>query len=245
MGPHDWFVQHRASFVIRTLEPDEERVYREHLLGCEACRRETEILRRDLAWLPMGVAAVAPRPGLVHRLTEAAMGRRQRRLPRLVAAVIAASGLVAVASLGWARASIRRVEDRRTEEQRYLERELAAVRDTLAIIRSADRVRHAAVTGGEQQGGMVLFADDRSHRWNVVVYGVRAPRPGQVLQFWFITDKGMVRGVEVKTAEAGAAFLTMAMPAVRATVLGAAITLESPGGGAGPPAGEELIHLML
>lgn len=75
MPHHDWFVEHRTSFVIRTLEPDEERVFEEHLRGCDECRVAIESVARDLAWLPMGAAPVVPRPGLVYRLAEASLGR--------------------------------------------------------------------------------------------------------------------------------------------------------------------------
>jgi Anti-sigma-K factor rskA, C-terminal/Putative zinc-finger len=228
MSAHDWFVEHRTSHVVRTLEPDEERVFREHLAGCDECRREVELIGRELAWLPMGAAPSAPRPGLVHRLTEAAVGRRTPRLPRLAVAAVAASVVVALGSLAWAQVTVQRVEDRASDQRRGLEQALTMVRDTLGIIRSADRVRHAVITLDRQQGGMVLFADDRSHRWNVVVYGIVMPSPAEVLQFWFITEKGMVRGVEVKSPREGPAFLTMGMPPAGGRVVGAALTMEPP-----------------
>lgn len=245
MSPHDWFVEHRTSLVVRTLEPDEERTFREHLTGCDECRRAVELIGRELAWLPMAAAPAVPRSGLAHRLSEGAIGRRRPSLPRLAVAAVAASVIVALGSLAWALVTIQRVESRASDQRRSLEQALAMVRDTLSIIRAADRVRHATITLGRQQGGMVLFADDRSHRWNVVVYGIRVPSPGEVLQFWFITEGGMVRGGEVKSPGAGPAFLTMGMPPVGGRVMGAALTLEAHPGGAGPPAGQELVHLML
>lgn len=245
MSPHDWFVEHRTAFVVRTLEPDEERVFREHLTGCDECRSEVELIGRELAWLPMAAVPVAPRPGLVHRLTETSLERPAPRRERLALVALAAAVVIAIGSLGWARGAIRRVQRQASDERRSYQEALAMVRDTLAIIRSADRVRHATITLGSQRGGMVLFADDRSHRWNVVVYGVQVPSAGEVLQFWFVTEEGMVRGVEVKSPREGPAFLTMGMPPVGGRVMGAALTLEAHAGGAGPPAGQELVHLML
>jgi hypothetical protein len=119
------------------------------------------------------------------------------------------------------------------------------VRDTLAIMRSADRVRHASIRMGNQHGGMVIFADDRTHRWNVVVYGLPAPLPGEVCQFWFITDTGMVRGVEVKNDGRWPAFMTLPMPPSGGAVMGAALTLEPEGSASAAPRGKELAHLMM
>ncbi|HXI20034.1 MAG TPA: anti-sigma factor, partial [Gemmatimonadales bacterium] len=145
----------------------------------------------------------------------------------------------------WARSSVRQARAETTAVRRDLEHSLAMARDTLAIIRSADRIRHAGISLGRQRGGMVLFADDRRHRWNVVIYGVRAPHPDEVLQFWFITERGMVRGVQVPSPRAGPAFLTMSMPPAGGRVMGAALTLEAASARAPEPSGPMLVHLML
>ena len=79
MNPHDWYVENRAGFVARALEPDEERTFREHLPRCEECLREVSRLERELAWLAMGAAPVAPRPGLTRRLAAAVLDRPRRR----------------------------------------------------------------------------------------------------------------------------------------------------------------------
>ena len=58
MNPHEWYVENRAAFVARSLEPDEERTYRDHLAHCDECSAEVKRLEQDLAWLPMGVIPV-------------------------------------------------------------------------------------------------------------------------------------------------------------------------------------------
>jgi hypothetical protein len=98
---------------------------------------------------------------------------------------------------------------------------------------------------GEHKGGLLIFADVHTHRWNVVVYGLPAPHPGQVCQFWFITDNGMVRSVAVKTAEGAPAFLTLGMPSTPGRVMGAALTVEAEGSSGPAPKGTELAHLIL
>ena len=40
MTAHDWYIENRAGFVARSLEPGEERTFRDHLIRCEECSRE-------------------------------------------------------------------------------------------------------------------------------------------------------------------------------------------------------------
>lgn len=238
MSSHDWFIEHRAAFVTRSLEPDEERSFREHFIGCQRCRDAVSDIERELAWLPMAAGPVTPRPGLTRVMVASVLGER-RRIPRwAVPASLAASLLVAVGAWAWAIRTVAETEDR-------LMNALADTRDTLSIIRGAAKVRHASITMNGQKGGLVLFADDRTHRWNVVVYGLPAPRRGEICQFWFITDGGMIRGVEVKSDGAGPAFLTLPMPNDTSHFVGAALTLEAEGSRGPVPSGKQLVHLML
>ena len=58
---------------------------------------------------------------------------------------------------------------------------------------------------------MVIFADDRTHMWNVVIYGLPAPEPGKMCQFWFITGNrnGSWRRGEDWERDAGVPHLPM------------------------------------
>jgi hypothetical protein len=245
MTTHEWFIEHRTAFVVRTLEPDEERSFREHLGGCAECRAELERIERELAWLPMGAAPVPPRPGLTRSLVEGAIGSGRRTPGWLVPAGMAAALLIALGSWGWAWRTVDVARAEFQHERTGLLQELAMARDTLGIIRTADKVRHASIRMGEHQGGLVIFADERTHRWNVVVYGLPAPAPGEVCQFWFITGTGMVKSVEVKASGGGPAFLTLPMPPTGGTVMGAALTMEPAGSTTDKPQGTELAHLMM
>ncbi len=245
MTAHEWFVEHRTAFVIRTLEPDEERSFREHLAGCAECRAEVEQRERDLAWMPMGVAPVTPRPGLTRSLVDGAIGARPQPMRWLVPAALAASLLLAVGSWFWAWSTVRALSGEVTVEREQLVRELAMTRDTLGIIRQAALVRHADITMGDHKGGLIIFADEQTHRWNVMVYGLPAPEAGQVCQFWFITDSGMVRSVPVQTHMGAPAFLTLGMPNAPGKVMGAALSIESAGSSSPAPQGLQLVHLML
>jgi hypothetical protein len=245
MTAHEWFIEHRTAFAIRTMEPDEERGFREHLAGCAECRAEIERTERELAWLPMGVAPVAPRPGLTRALVDGALGTRRAAPAWLVPVALAASLLLAVGSWYWAWSTVRAFEDDVAVERERVSHQLAMTRDTLGIIRQAGLVRHADITMGEHKGGLIIFADTETHRWNVLVYGLPAPQPGQVCQFWFITDSGMVKSVPVQTQMGWPAFVTLGMPRAPGKVMGAALTMEPVGSDNPAPEGPQLAHLML
>jgi hypothetical protein len=245
MTSHEWFIEQRQAHVIRALEPDEEQAFHEHLAGCAECREATAALERDLAWLPLGVSPVAPRPGLNRSVVDTALGRRRAALGWLAPLTLAASLLLALGSLWWARQTVSRATDAFAIRQTELTTALAGARDTLSILRQASTVRHASITMGQYQGGMVILADNESHRWNVVVYGLPAPHDGQVCQLWFITDSGMVRGVAVPTSVGAATVLTVAMPPGNFQVKGAALTMEEAASAAAAPQGKELAHLIL
>ena len=158
MSAHEWFVEHRTSFVVRSLEAEEESTFRAHLEGCGDCREAIHQIEQELAWLPLGTTPVTPRPELKRRLVESALGIRPRRsfAPLLA---LAASLVLAVGAWAWATSRVRSAE-RATEVARAnLSHQLEMARDTLEIMRTADRVRHASIRMGEQQGGMVIFAD--------------------------------------------------------------------------------------
>ena len=97
---HEWFVEHRQAFVGRHLEPEEERVFGEHLRGCAECRDAVATLERELGWLGMGVRPVAPRPGFTREISDAVL--RPAPAPwRQWAPLAAAAGLVLALGLGW------------------------------------------------------------------------------------------------------------------------------------------------
>lgn len=244
MTTHDWFIEQRTAFVIRSLEPDEERSFREHLQGCADCRQEIARVEQELSWLPMGAAPVAPRPGLTHGFLQGALGTRPWAPRWLVPAALAASLALALGAWFWAFRTVHAFEGQLAAERERLGHELMLARDTLGIIRQAAMVRHVPITKGQMKGGMLIFADERTHRWNVVIYGLPASRAGETCQFWFITEQGMVRSVEVKTDGRSPALLTLGMPG-DAVVRGAALTMEPEGSSGSAPQGPELAHLEL
>jgi hypothetical protein len=245
MTTHDWFVQERTAFTLRGLDPREDQAFRDHVPTCEECQTGIAEIQQDLAWLSSGVWPQSPRPALASALVERAMGRRSRYPDWAVPAALAAAIVLPIGMGMWNQFSSVSLRSSMAEERAGLLNQISSTRDTLDIIRAAGRVRHAAITVGDRQGGLLIFADDKTHRWNVVVYGLPAPNPGEVRQFWFITEKGLVKGVEVKTDGSVPAFLTLGLPPSSGDVKGAALPVEPEGSNDPMPRGPELVQVMM
>jgi len=240
MTPHDWYVENRAAFVARTLEPEEERLFADHLRRCEECRREIARLERELGALPMATAPATPRPGLTHQLATAILARRQwwhRTIPPLAAAAV----LVLAVGFGLRERGSRSALQAALADR---DRELSALRDTLSIMREAQRVVQRDIAMGSHKGGLVIFDDPITHRWNVVMHGLPPAPAGSVYQFWFITESGMVRSVELRCEDNRPAFATLDMPKTPGPVMGAALTVEPMVNQSPEPRGLELAHVQ-
>jgi hypothetical protein len=233
MTAHEWFVEHRTDYATRALEPADEALYREHLDRCDDCRAAVRELERDLSWLPMAVAPVPPRPGFTGRVLREVTGDLPSRR-RWLAPALAAAG-IALAVGTWV------VEGDRV---RAIEGELAAARDTLGLLRRANRIMQATIEMHGHTGGIVVFADEVTHRWQVTVHGLPAPTAGQRYVFWFVTGDGMVRGPEVPVNLERPATMTLEMPPGARLIKGCALTVE-PMPGDSVPRGAELAHLEL
>jgi hypothetical protein len=239
MTPHDWYVENRAAYVARALEPREERLFADHLGRCEDCGREVAALERDLGHLPMAAAPAVPRPGLSHQLADAVL--RQPSWWQRAAPGLAAAAVLLAAGLGF-----RERAARSAAEAALLRRDhqLAALRDTLSIIREAQRIVQQDIAMDGHKGGLVIFDDPVTHRWNVVMHGLPAAPADSVYQFWFITQTGMVRSVELRCDSGHPAFATVAMPDAPGPVMGAALTVEPAVSRTSEPSGPMLAHVQ-
>jgi hypothetical protein len=239
MNPHEWYVENRAAFVARSLERDEERIYQDHLAHCDECTAEVRRLEEDLAWLPMGVTPVAPAPGLPRRMAGAILdppaGWR-----RMVPYALAAAALLGAVGLGIRdRAEGTRLRSLLADSQGRM----MALEDTLSVLRSARQVLQIPISTEGRHGGLLIFQDPGSHRWCVIVHGLPPAPSGNIYQFWFITETGMVRSVEVNADTSHPAIMTLPMPPVPAPVMGAALTVESAVSTSSEPQGPQLAHV--
>jgi len=247
MTTHDWFVEHRLEYATRTLDTADARIFEAHLADCEECRREVAQVEGDLRWLPMGLPPAVPRPGLERRIVERVLqGERVRRPRWRLPVAIAAAAFLVVGGwyLGQSRGGALR---RELASQRAT---VTALQDTLSIMRQANRILQASVEVNGSKGGLLIFADEVTHRWNVVIHGLPPAPAGRRYQFWFICGESadsMVRGTEVPVDTLRPTIFATDMPEPQTcrSVLGAALTEEPATDGQGPPRGKPLAHLML
>lgn len=240
MTAHEWYIENRTGFVARSLEPSEERTFRDHLVRCDECAREVQRLERDLGWLPMGASPVAPRPGFSRRMAAEVLDRPYRWRRRLPLAAAAALALAATGAALAARSEGRELRSRLVGR----ETRLAALEDTLSVLRQANMVLQTQISMNGHHGGLLIFQDAVSHRWCVIVHGLPPAPVGNKYQFWFITETGMVRSVEVNADMQRPAFMTLPMPGVAAPVMGAALTMEPAVNRSNEPEGVTLAHVV-
>jgi hypothetical protein len=239
MTPHDWYVEHRAAYVSRALEPREERLFADHLNRCGECEREVAALERALGALPMAAAPAAPRPGHTPQLAAAVL--RRRSWWQQVGPAVAAAAILLAAGLGVHERAARAAAEEAVADR---DRQLAALRDTLSIMRDAQLIVQRDVAMDGHKGGLVIFADPVTHRWNVVLHGLPPAPAGSVYQFWFITETGMVRSVELRGEPDRPAFATVGMPNTPGAVMGAALTVEPAVNRTSEPTGPMLVHVQ-
>lgn len=259
MTAHDWYIERRTEYAARVLEPAEMALFAEHLLRCPDCPAAVKRIEDELAWLPMAAVPATPRPGLQRDILEHALGRSPRGMRRWSLPIGIAASLIS-GVIGW-QLGQRDVADTLAQGPAgttvatpvaatpptlpVVNRELAALQDTLSIMKQAAKVMQAKIMMHGKEGGMVIFADAKTHRWNVVVHGLPVPTNGRY-QFWFICADGMVRGADVNVDPTKPMIFTTGMPVpARGAVLGAALTFEPMDQRDGPPRGKTLAHIML
>ena len=246
MTPHEPFIDQRLDYATGQLDEAERRAFERHLAGCEECQLEVARMEADLRWLPLGAAPVRPSAGFAERAAARVVGTRRRARPGwLVPAALAASALLLAGGWWLGRSSAAELQQELLRQHTVA----AALRDTLSIMRGG-RVLQADVEVGGSRGGVLIFADEITHRWNVVIHGLPPAPPGYRYQFWFVCSDGasdMVRGTAIAADSRRPTMFTTGMPQPEAcpTVRGAALTEEPMGESQGPPRGKPLAHLML
>jgi hypothetical protein len=243
MNSHDWFVEQRVFFATKTIDPEDERVFADHLERCAECQAEVHQIERELGWLPMGLRPAKPRPGFRWQVAKDVLGPRPpSRILRWIPVAIAA-GLAALALGIERRATVR--EEELVASQQATSLHLAALSDTIAMLRRAATILQASIEMEGHRGGMLIFADSVTHKWSVVVHGLPPAPAGEKYQFWFVCSDGMVRSVEIAPNPGQPTFITLEMPGRGGAVLGAALSMEPAANHSDTPKGKELAHLTL
>jgi hypothetical protein len=241
MKAHDWFVEHLPDYVSRTLDSGDEALFQEHLKRCDQCREAATRLESELAWLPMGVTPVSPRPGFTRKVVDGITHPPRSRTAWLWPSLTAASLLLAVGI--WRSGRVRIAELEAFVGQQAAA--LTAARDSLSVALGPDRVLQATIEVEGRRGGLLILADETTHRWKVVVYGIPRAKQNERYTFWFITGDGMVRGAEIDLDEKTPAVLLLDMPPGAPVIRGGALTIELRNADPSVPAGRELAHLEL
>ncbi|HEX9565355.1 MAG TPA: anti-sigma factor [Gemmatimonadaceae bacterium] len=248
MKAHDWFIEHRLDFVARALDPGDEDLFRDHMARCEECAAAVASAATDLRWLPMAAAPVTPRPGFSRRVMDEVVGPRKTVWSRWSWPLAAAAGIAAVLLGGLTFRQATQLAALRAERDSIVSvhrTELAAARDTLSLLQNAERVLTASIDMDGRRGGMLIFADETTHRWKVVVHGIPRAKDGMRYTFWFITGDGMVRGAVVECDETRPGVVMLDMPPGATLIRGGALTEEPMDGDPQVPRGKELAHLEL
>lgn len=242
MTAHDWYREHIGDYVARAMGETDEALFQEHLVMCESCRAAVAALDADLAWLPLGVKPVTPRPGFNRRVVASAVGERKRPRPGWLWPVLAAAS-IALAVFTW---QSQRAERASAVSQLAATRDsLMAALDTLGVLRETNRIAQAKIDMYGGDAGMVILADEKTHRWNVVVHGLPPAPSGAGYTFWFVTGDGMVRGPNVTVTRERPAVFMLDMPPGARLIKGGALTVEPMDGDQGTPRGPELAHIEL
>ncbi len=190
-----------------------------------------------MTWLGMGVRPRAPRPELKAQVLARAFAARPPRAawwPLARAAVL----LLALGGVGWAAWQIGRLRAERAQ----LAAHLAAVRDTLALVRSPAPVHHIPVVTAGRAGTITIFTDTTTHRWLVACNGIAPNAPGETYQIWFVTATGVQSAMVMPMHDDQPMVAAAPMPEV--AVVGVAMSVE-PAGGSPAPRGQLLFKRML
>jgi anti-sigma-K factor RskA len=164
-------------------------------------------------WLGMSASPRAPRPELRERVL--ARARMPRRRPgRMMAA--AAVLVLALAGTWWA-----------LGERATLARRVAALEDTLGLLRSAGtQTVHIPVTVDGRAGAITIFADSVTHRWLVSCHNLAPNQADQAYQLWFVTSRGYVSAKVMPMDSPAPMTLVLEMPDDTTHVMGAAMSVE-------------------
>lgn len=181
-------------------------------------------------WLGMAAAPHAPRPELKDRVLRRAQSARRLTWSLLAAAALL--GVLAGGGLLWHRAT-------------RLERDLAAARDTLDLLRQpGGHVLMIPVLTAGHPGAMTIYADSLTRRWLVTCHHLTPNQPGQAYQLWFLKGSEARPAAVMPMDRDVPMVMALDVPAGLGHVTGLAMSVE-PRAGSAEPTGALLFRVNL
>lgn len=219
-----------AAYALDALAFEEERVFVEHLLWCEACRDEVATLQEPAAALAYALPAPPAPTALRRRVLAAARAERRVASPWrsrffVLPALTAAAATCAAVALGIV--ALTALHDREAERAARADRDLAAL-----VLVQPD-ARRLALRGAE--GALVRGSAGDSA---LVVSGLEPAGDGNVYQAW-VVDGG--RSLSAGTFEAGSPATVHALTLPVSPDAFVTVTVE-PRGGSSVPTGSPVFR---
>ena len=170
-----------AAYALDALDPDETRVYEEHLATCLECRQELAGVTRAAGALAYAVESPPPSPALRDRILDAARAERANVVPlrprwTVAAKVIAAAAACAAIGFGvWAASLSRSLEH---------ERSARAQADRALSVLSDPSASRTALTGSAT-GSLVVSPNGEAA---LVIARLDAAPSGKTYEAWVLEN---------------------------------------------------------
>jgi anti-sigma-K factor RskA len=192
-------------------------------------------------WLGMAAQPRPPRPELRARVLARATTRRRPRVALAAAAVL----LLALGGGGWwAWRTVRALAAERVARA-DLEQRLAALTDTLSLLRSpGTRVYQVPVSTNGRVGAITMFHDSVTSRWLVSCSGLAVNAPDEAYQIWFVTADGAHSAALMPMDRDESMVLALTAPKEGGQVTGVRMSIE-PRAGSVTPQGPMVFQLAL
>jgi hypothetical protein len=197
-----------------------------HARLCPPCARTVDDLRAAAAALGSGVPLVDPPPELRRRVLAAAhaepasTGRWARRVwplgpagaPAVAWGAVAASTVIAVASLAWTASLERQVASLESEVGASSERAARYDRVVQMLGSHQIAVRQLTPTVQTMRAGGMVYLDPVSGSGMVAIHDLPQPPPGRAWQLWFLRGNDRISGGMLWPDNRGNCYAMVAVP---------------------------------
>ncbi|MCT4351873.1 anti-sigma factor [Streptomyces sp. Je 1-79] len=233
-----------GAYVLHALPPAEEAAFRNHLAGCEACRRDVAEFEETVVRLAAAESASLP-PLLRTRVLDIVSHTRQdrvpdvprppRRVPRALRFALAASVAAAVGLGGVAAWQHSQAEDARVRAAQALEEVRTAEAAFTDVLTAPDATIHTESLSGGATAAVVVSRTEAEAVFTA--HGLPALTGGKVYELWYAAASGDLRAAGLMPGTGERSARVLEGPLGDAVAVG--ITVE-PAGGSKQPTTEPL-----